>query len=90
MSLTLLVSVLFLDFHTWYVPPASSPQVAKSHGAKQAAQQVAYLWAKSLGGDSSVKLLTKFGLLESAIDYASENGYDPQPTAPLVLMCALV
>ena len=26
-----------------------------------------------LGGDSAVKLLTKFGLLESAIDYAAEN-----------------
>ena len=25
------------------------------------------------GGDSAVKLLTKFGLLESAIDYAAEN-----------------
>jgi intraflagellar transport protein 172 len=34
---------------------------------------VAYLWAKSLGGDSAVKLLNKFGLLEAAIDYASEN-----------------
>lgn len=32
-----------------------------------------YLWAKSLGGDSAVKLLQKFGLLESAIDYAAEN-----------------
>ena len=26
-----------------------------------------------LGGDSAVKLLTKFNLLEAAIDYASEN-----------------
>lgn len=26
-----------------------------------------------IGGDSAVKLLTKFGLLESAIDYAAEN-----------------
>ena len=38
-----------------------------------AAKQVAYLWAKHLGGDSAVKLLTKFGLLDSAIDYAAEN-----------------
>lgn len=28
-----------------------------------------------LGGDSAVKLLTKFGLLETAIDYAADNGY---------------
>lgn len=48
-------------------------QVAKSSGGATAAKQVAYLWAKSLGGDSAVKLLNKFGLLEAAIDYASEN-----------------
>lgn len=35
---------------------------------------MAYLWAKSLGGDSAVKLLAKFNLLEEAIDYAAENG----------------
>ncbi|CAH1772611.1 unnamed protein product [Owenia fusiformis] len=50
-----------------------SYRVAKAHGGPNAAKQVAYLWAKSLGGDSAVKLLTKFGLLEAAIDYASEN-----------------
>lgn len=48
-------------------------QVAKSHGGPTAAKQVAYLWAKHLGGDSAVKLLNKFGLLDSAIDYATEN-----------------
>ncbi|KAK2158150.1 hypothetical protein NP493_1800g00020 [Ridgeia piscesae] len=50
-----------------------SYRVAKSRGGQTAAKQVAYLWAKSLGGDSAVKLLTKFGLLEAAIDYAAEN-----------------
>jgi len=48
-------------------------KVAKAHGGQNAAKQVAYLWAKNLGGDSAVKLLTKFGLLEAAIDYAAEN-----------------
>ena len=48
-------------------------QVSKAHGGATASKQVAYLWAKSLGGDSAVKLLTKFGLLEAAIDYAAEN-----------------
>ena len=38
-----------------------------------AAKQVAYMWAKTLGGDSAVKLLHKYGFLESAIDYATEN-----------------
>ncbi|XP_074640366.1 intraflagellar transport protein 172 homolog [Tubulanus polymorphus] len=50
-----------------------SYRVAKAHGGANASKQVAYLWAKSLGGDSAVKLLTKFGLLEAAIDYATEN-----------------
>lgn len=50
-------------------------QVAKQFGGETAPKQVAYLWAKSLGGDSAVKLLQKFGLLEQAIDYASDNGY---------------
>ncbi|KAK0069568.1 intraflagellar transport protein 172 isoform X1 [Biomphalaria pfeifferi] len=48
-------------------------RVAKSQGGPPAAKQVAYLWAKNLGGDSAVKLLNKFGLLEAAIDYAAEN-----------------
>ena len=76
--------------------------MAKSHGGTNAANQVAYLWAKSLGqwnilfqdivcvvliavliasvwlyvhagGESAVKLLTKFGLLEAAVDYATDN-----------------
>ncbi|GFY01521.1 intraflagellar transport protein 172 homolog [Trichonephila clavipes] len=48
-------------------------RVAKTKGNDIAAKQIAYLWAKSIGGDSAVKLLNKFGLLESAIDYAAEN-----------------
>ncbi|XP_030838935.1 intraflagellar transport protein 172 homolog isoform X2 [Strongylocentrotus purpuratus] len=48
-------------------------RVAKANGGANASKQVAYLWAKSLGGDSAVKLLTKFGLLEAAIDYAADN-----------------
>jgi intraflagellar transport protein 172 len=48
--------------------------LAKTHGGDAAAKQVAILWAKSLGGDSAVKLLQKFSLLEEAIDYAAQNG----------------
>lgn len=48
-------------------------RVAKTKGNDIAAKQIAYLWAKNIGGDSAVKLLNKFGLLESAIDYAAEN-----------------
>ncbi|KAJ3326468.1 hypothetical protein HDU76_012895, partial [Blyttiomyces sp. JEL0837] len=49
-------------------------RVAKTNGGPNSAKQVAYLWARSLGGESAVKLLTKFGLLEAAIDFATENG----------------
>jgi intraflagellar transport protein 172 len=52
-----------------------SYKIAKNYGGPVPAKQVAYLWAKSLGGDSAVKLLTKLGLLEQCIDYAIENGY---------------
>ncbi|XP_026856898.2 intraflagellar transport protein 172 homolog isoform X1 [Electrophorus electricus] len=48
-------------------------RVSKNHGATSAHKQVAYLWAKSLGGEAAVKLLNKFGLLETAIDFAAEN-----------------
>ena len=57
----------------WFVFYSSCEQVAKAHGGPNAAKQVAYLWAKDLGGDSAVKLLSKFGFLEMAIDYAAEN-----------------
>ncbi|XP_023687337.1 intraflagellar transport protein 172 homolog [Paramormyrops kingsleyae] len=49
-------------------------RVAKTHGGPGAPKQVAYLWAKKLGGEAAVKLLSKFGLLETAIDFAADNG----------------
>ncbi|KAJ1542553.1 hypothetical protein HK096_009264, partial [Nowakowskiella sp. JEL0078] len=49
-------------------------RVGKSFGGPNSAKQVAYLWARSLGGESAVKLLTKFNLLDAAIDFAAENG----------------
>ncbi|KAM6905680.1 intraflagellar transport protein 172 homolog [Lycodopsis pacificus] len=48
-------------------------RVAKSHGGAAAQKQVAYLWARSLGGEAAVKLLNKFGILEYAIEFASNN-----------------
>uniref|UniRef100_A0A8C2G8A1 Intraflagellar transport protein 172 homolog n=1 Tax=Cyprinus carpio TaxID=7962 RepID=A0A8C2G8A1_CYPCA len=48
-------------------------RIAKTHGGGSAHKQVAYLWAKSLGGEAAVKLLSKFGFLESAIDFAADN-----------------
>ncbi|XP_054618204.1 intraflagellar transport protein 172 homolog [Dunckerocampus dactyliophorus] len=48
-------------------------RIAKSHGGANAQKQVAYLWARSLGGEAAVKLLTKFGLLEYGIESASNS-----------------
>ena len=48
-------------------------RVAQTHGGPHAAKQVAFLWAKTLGGESAVKLLKKFGILDQGIDYACES-----------------
>uniref|UniRef100_A0A8D3EAU2 Intraflagellar transport protein 172 homolog n=1 Tax=Scophthalmus maximus TaxID=52904 RepID=A0A8D3EAU2_SCOMX len=48
-------------------------RVAKSHGSAGVQKQVAYLWARSLGGEAAVKLLNKFGFLENAIESALNN-----------------
>ncbi|XP_035472779.2 intraflagellar transport protein 172 homolog [Scophthalmus maximus] len=48
-------------------------RVAKSHGSTGVQKQVAYLWARSLGGEAAVKLLNKFGFLENAIESALNN-----------------
>ncbi|XP_058470061.1 intraflagellar transport protein 172 homolog [Solea solea] len=48
-------------------------RVAKAHGSAGVQKQVAYLWARSLGGEAAVKLLNKFGLLENAIESALNN-----------------
>ncbi|CAH8497562.1 unnamed protein product [Dicrocoelium dendriticum] len=36
-------------------------------------KQVAYLWARHLGGESAARLLTRLGLLDSAVEYATEH-----------------
>lgn len=48
-------------------------KVAKYAGGDQAGEQVAFLWAKSLGGESAVKLLTKLNLLDACIDHACDS-----------------
>lgn len=48
-------------------------QIAKNNGGEHAAEQVAFLWAKSLGGDSAIKLLNRLGLLNECIDHASDS-----------------
>lgn len=60
--------------------------MAKAHGGANAHKHVAYLWAKSLGGEAAVRLLNKLGLLEAAIDHAADNwwvsGAVSSPSAP--------
>ncbi|KAJ1353159.1 Intraflagellar transport protein osm-1 [Parelaphostrongylus tenuis] len=49
-------------------------RLARTEGGEQEQKQVALLWAKSLGGEAGVKLLTKYGMLNEAIDHFSEIG----------------
>jgi len=49
-------------------------RVAKTEGGQLAYKQIAYAYAVSVGGDAGVKLLTKRGLGEQAVDYAIEQG----------------
>lgn len=48
-------------------------RVARARGGEAPAKQVAFLWAKDLGGDAAVKLLQSFGLLEEAIDFGIDK-----------------
>jgi len=50
-------------------------RVAKLHGGVNASKQVVFAWAVQLGGEMGAKLLTKFGLVEQAIEYAIESGH---------------
>lgn len=49
-------------------------RVAKLFGGAAGGKQVAYAWAVSLGGEEGAALLTKFGLIEQAVEYAIESG----------------
>lgn len=56
---------------------ADAYRLAKAHSGEQTQKQIAYLWAKTLGGDAAIKLLTKFELLDEAINLAVFKGdYD--------------
>lgn len=48
-------------------------KVAKTHGGAENGQQVAFVWAKTLGGDAAVKLLNRFNILEACIDYSCDS-----------------
>ncbi|MFH4973753.1 hypothetical protein AB6A40_000462 [Gnathostoma spinigerum] len=53
---------------------ADAYRIAKQEGGESVQKQVLFLWAKSMGGDSAVKLLQKFNLLDESIDFACDNG----------------
>jgi intraflagellar transport protein 172 len=52
---------------------AEAYRVAKSNGGEVAAKQIAFLWAKDLGGDAAVKLLQSYSLLDEAIELGIEQ-----------------
>lgn len=49
-------------------------RVAKQKGTDGASNQVAYMWAKSMPVESAVRLLSKLGLLETAVGFACDSG----------------
>lgn len=61
-------------FNTWQLTEGNSFIVFTLTRIECIFLQVAYAWAVSLGGEAGAKLLTKFGLIEQAIDYATESG----------------
>lgn len=65
----LLIFLTFRNASMW----EEAYRVAKQNGGQAAANQVAFHWAHSLPIDSAIKLLNKYGLLESCIDYACET-----------------
>ncbi|KAE9551982.1 hypothetical protein FO519_004806 [Halicephalobus sp. NKZ332] len=52
---------------------AEAFRIAKVHGGERIPQHIAYMWAKSLGGDSAVKLLQRHGMLNEAIEIGMEK-----------------
>uniref|UniRef100_A0A0K0F112 Intraflagellar transport protein osm-1 (inferred by orthology to a C. elegans protein) n=1 Tax=Strongyloides venezuelensis TaxID=75913 RepID=A0A0K0F112_STRVS len=48
-------------------------RIAKQEGGENAGRNVIYLWAKTLGGDSGVKLLQKYNILDEVITIACQN-----------------
>lgn len=52
-------------------------RVAKQKGSQGASNQVAYMWSRSLPIDGAARLLTKMGLIDTALAYACEaNHFD--------------
>ncbi|KAL2652215.1 hypothetical protein R1flu_020343 [Riccia fluitans] len=49
-------------------------RVAKLSGGVNGPKHVAYAWAVSLGGEAGAQLLVRLGLVEQAIEYATEAG----------------
>ena len=47
---------------------------ARVHAGDTAEKQLAFLWARSLGGESALKLLNRLGHLNDVIDIAAQNG----------------
>ncbi len=56
------------------MPLKTAAPLRAPHNLPREPRRVSYAWAVSLGGEAGAKLLTKFGLIEQAIDYATESG----------------
>ena len=49
-------------------------RIARVHAGETAEKQLAFLWARSLGGESAIKLLNRLGHVNDVIDIACSNG----------------
>ncbi|KAK9502773.1 hypothetical protein O3M35_011482 [Rhynocoris fuscipes] len=48
-------------------------KVARQYGGESAGQHLAFAWAKHLGGESAIKLLKKYDLLQQCVEYACDS-----------------
>lgn len=65
---------MYKDANMW----EDTLRVAQSQGGANAYKQVAYAFAKTVGGEAGIKLLATRGLAELAVDYALERGEFPE------------
>ncbi|XP_055373567.1 intraflagellar transport protein 172 homolog [Condylostylus longicornis] len=49
-------------------------RIAKQKGTDGASNQVAYMWAKSLPIEGAARLLTRLGLIDTALNFACDSG----------------
>ena len=60
-------------YHSLFEKSFKKTKKARVHAGETAEKQLAFLWARSLGGESALKLLNRLGHLNDVIDIAAQN-----------------